>query len=308
VFELACVVVVVLTLITMARRTPVRELLPCYALLAIASFVGEETCILFYRFYVYAPGWHLRIDEVPLLVPLIWPLVILSARQVAAALSPRTDAPIRRALWVFGLVVVDASLVEVVAVRAGLWSWAESGHLHVPVLGILGWGYFAGAAELVLGRFDGLRRAAVVVLAPLATHALLLASWWAMFRWTLRGDLGTASTVAVVVISIACSALAVRARLVGRAIPLEVAGPRMLAATLFFALLATSAPLWRVAPSVPSPFPPFADLLLWIHTAAVAVPYLLATRYAATRSPEDLRGATAASRRGRTGAAPFRGA
>ncbi len=308
VFELACVVVVVLTLAAMARRTPARELLASYGLLAAAGFVGEETCILFYRFYAYAPGWHLRVHEVPLLVPLIWPLVILSAQQVAAALDPTGEAPLRRAVLVGGLVVVDASLVEVVAVRAGLWSWSEPGHLHVPVLGIVGWGYFAGAAELALSRLRGARRLAVVLVAPLATHALLVVSWWGLFRWTLRGELGLTSSVVVGALSLGCSILVLRARLAGRAIPMEVASPRMLAAALFFALLATSAPLWRSAPAPASPFSPFPDVLLWLHTAAVAVPYLLATRYAATRSPEAQPRATSASRSGRTRATPSRGA
>src|SRR4051812_38551467 len=86
-FELACLPVVAFALALLARGRPSRELACDYALLAVASLVGEATCIGFYGFYSYAPGWHARVLEVPLLVPLIWPLVILSAREVATALG-----------------------------------------------------------------------------------------------------------------------------------------------------------------------------------------------------------------------------
>lgn len=277
VFECACVVVVLLTLALMARRA--REgrgrLLVDYVALALAGFIGEDTCVRFYRFYAYAPEWDGRVDVVPILVPLIWPLVILSARSVAEALAPGASA-MRRALWVGGLVVADASLVEVVAVRARLWSWAEPGHIGVPVLGIIGWGFFAFSADLARAALArGPRVLAVlgvVALAPLATHALLLVAWWACFRWILRGDLGWASTAFVVVASILATSAALAARARGRAMPLDVAIPRMVAAALFLTELALTARPWESG----------VARALWIHTAAVALPYLAATRYGAT--------------------------
>lgn len=277
VFECACVVVVLLTLALMARRTPWRRLLGDYGALALAGYIGEETCVRLYRFYAYAPGWDARIDEVPILVPLIWPLVILSARSVAEALLGDTAAA-RRALAVGALVVADASLVEVVAVRAGLWSWADGGHLGVPVLGIVGWGFFAFAADLARSALDRAPRivalAGVVVLAPLATHALILIAWWAFFRWTLRGDLGVGSIVALGVLSIGATLGALMLRRRGRAMALDVATPRMAAALLFFTLLATTAAPWDDATARG----------LWIHAAAIAIPYIAATRFAASSS------------------------
>ncbi len=266
VFELACLVVVVATLAAMARRTEPRGLLADYALLAVAAWLGEESCVAIYHFYAYGPHWDARLFDVPVLVPLIWPLVILSARDVASGLFPRASrgAGLSRAALVGAIVAFDASMVEVVAVRAGLWSWAERGHFDVPVIGILGWGYFALGAELVLARAKGAARLAVLVVAPLVAHALIQATWWGLFRWTLRGDLGRASLVGFVGLAALCSLLAALAKRRGAGIPLGVAGPRVLAAGLFFVLLV------RVAPR---------DLGLWTQVACVAITYSIATRW-----------------------------
>jgi hypothetical protein len=259
VFELACVVIVVATLLAMARTRPVGELSLEYSSLAIAAWIGEETCVVLYGHYHYAPHWIGRLDRVPLLVPLIWPLVVLSARDVSRALFSEA----RRAMPLVVLLVVafDASLVEVIAVRAGLWHWSEPGHLGVPVIGIHGWGFFAAGADLALSRKR--HRWMAIVVAPLVAHALILGTWWGLFRWTLRRDLGLGSLAFVAAFGAFALSMVVRARRRGLSIPLAVAAPRMIAAALFVALLMATAP--RDAP-------------LWIHTLAVAVPYLAATR------------------------------
>lgn len=268
VFEVACLVIVVLTLLATARRTPWRTLMSDYALLAVAAWIGEETCVAIYRFYAYDDAWDARVLDVPILVPLIWPLVITSARDVATGLFPRTEG-LARAAIVGAIVAFDASLVEVIAVRAGLWSWDEAGHLGVPVIGILGWGFFALGADLVLSRARGPARALVVVIAPLVGHALIIVSWWALFRWTIRGELGALSLAGLVAIAVAITVAVGRARARGDAIPLGVAGPRIFAAALFFVLLA------RVAPTDPA---------LWLHVGCVAIPYLVATRLSEARA------------------------
>jgi len=281
VFEIACVAVVALTLFTMGRSRSVGRLLRDYATLAVAAWVGEDTCIAVYRFYAYAPGWHLRVHHVPLLVPLIWPLVILSARDVVAALGGPTLGPALRPIAVAALVAFDASLVEVVAVRAGLWTWAEAGHLGVPVIGILGWGYFALGVDVALSRD---RPLLAIALGPIAAHLLVLASWWGLFRWALRGALGTASVVGIAAVGSLAVAAVVATRRRGAAIPFAVAAPRMIAAALFVTLLLFSAP---------------ADVPLWVHAAAVAVPYLAATEwpFRRRRSSAVPRDPTAGSRR-----------
>lgn len=287
VFELACVVVVIATMAVMARTRDARELVLDYLALAVAGYLGEQSCISFYEFYAYARGWHLFIGSVPLLVPLIWPLVILSARDVARALLPKDAPRLRVALLVFAIVTLDASLVEVVAVRAGLWSWAERGHLEVPLVGILGWGFFAFGVTLPA------RRLAAMIVGLATTHALILASWWGFFRWTARGELGIVGFAPLGVLAAAGAALAIVERRAGRPMAPEVWIPRVLAAGLFFVLLAVTAP---------------RDAGLLAHTACVAVPYLLATSIRRTRSPAAPREATARSRPETESASPSPGA
>lgn len=258
-FEIACVAVIAATLIAMCRARPARQVLADYAILAIAGWIGEHTCIAAYEHYAYSPGWHLFVGNVPLLIPLIWPLVILSARDVAAALGiGRRWRPVAAG----AIVVFDAALVEVIATGAGLWSWVEPGHLGVPLIGILGWGLFAAAAVALLGDRDWRVRVAAVIAAPLLTHAALCALWWGALRWVLRGDLGDASVAGVCAVSLGLTAWAIRARRAGRGIELSIAAPRIIAAGLFFALLAR---------------PEVSTAPLWICAAASALPYLALT-------------------------------
>ncbi|NOZ01223.1 MAG: hypothetical protein GXP54_04960, partial [Deltaproteobacteria bacterium] len=57
-----------------------------YALVAPAAWLAEDSCIRMFGFYGYADGWHLFLDRVPVMVALIWPLVILSARDITQRL------------------------------------------------------------------------------------------------------------------------------------------------------------------------------------------------------------------------------
>ncbi len=79
VFQAACAVIIVLTLAAMARRVPWGTLLRDYFALALAGYLGEQSCIVLYHYYRYSTAWSLRVGDVPLLVPLIWPLVVMSA-------------------------------------------------------------------------------------------------------------------------------------------------------------------------------------------------------------------------------------
>jgi hypothetical protein len=258
-FELACIAIVVLALAAMARVRRWPELLADYGALAITGWIGEQTCIAWYQFYGYSLAWHGRLEHVPVLIPLIWPLVILSARAVVGAVAP--GAGWRRPLLVGALVTFDASLVEVIAVRAELWAWAEPGHLGVPVLGILGWGFFAVGADVALGLRHRRRHLALAGALAL-THLAIVAAWWSCFRWTLRGALGDASLVGLAAIAALATAAALVARRRGRTLPLDVALPRMVAAALFLVTLAVVAP---------------RAVRLWLHAALVATPYLVVT-------------------------------
>lgn len=205
-------------------------------LLAVAALVGEDSMIRAYGFYAYAPAWHLRVDHVPLLIPAIWAPVVLSARAVARALLRDGATPPREAALVGALVTFDASLIEPIAVRAGLWRWFEPGVFQVPPAGILGWGLFAFAATWLLGRLRGAARLLAVPLAVLATHALLLAVWWGALRWVLRTELPWgACMAALAAASAAYTAAVVRT---GATLPWRELAPRAAATGFFAALLA----------------------------------------------------------------------
>lgn len=178
VLEGVCAAIALAFVAPWVRRDP-RPLaaLGRYLLLALAAWIGEATCIRVYGFYAYSPAWTLFVGPVPALVALIWPVVILSARDLARALAPGASAT-RLALLTAGVVLADAALIEPVAVRAGLWTWTAPGPFDVPPIGVLGWAFFTVAAAFALER-AGL----LVVLAPLVTHALLLAAWWGALRW-----------------------------------------------------------------------------------------------------------------------------
>lgn len=260
-FEVACLAIVALALAALARTRPWPGLLADYGALAIAGWLGEHTCIAWYQHYGYAPSWTGRVGHVPPMIPIIWPLVILSARAVVDAVGPGLGR--WRPVAVGALVVFDASLVEVIAVAAGLWAWAEPGHLGVPLIGILGWGFFAGAADVALARPPRWRPLAL--LGALAiTHALIVGSWWGLFRWTLRGDLGDGALVGLGALAVGLTVGAVALRRRGRALALSVAAPRMIAASLFVVTLLVVAP---------------TDLRLWLHTACLATPYLAVTAF-----------------------------
>lgn len=154
-----------------------------FVFLALAGWIGEASCIRAYGFYAYASGWRLWVDVVPLCVVCVWPMVILSALDLARALRAE------RAAGVCALIVLaDAALIEPVAVQAGLWSWSEPGLFEVPPIGVLGWSFFTLCATgwLERTRDRPWRASALVALAPLGCHLLLLAAWWVALRWVNR--------------------------------------------------------------------------------------------------------------------------
>lgn len=230
--ELACFAILAAYFVA-HRREP--GLLRDAALVGCASLVGEDSVIRAYGFYAYAGGWHLRVDQVPLLVPTIWAPVVLSARAVAGAIAPGAS-PAREAALVGALVTFDAFLIEPIAVRAGLWAWSEPGVFTVPVIGIVGWGLFAAAVTWLMRRWDGPRRWLAVPLSVLATHALLLASWWGALRWVARGALPWTACAAVLAVATGVYTAAVWRR--GATLPWRELVPRAVATGFFAVLLA----------------------------------------------------------------------
>lgn len=229
ILEAACVAIVIAYFV--AHRREEGTLADALWLMA-AAWVGEDSMIRAYGYYGYAPGWHFRVDHVPLLIPTIWAPVVLSARAVARAMRPGTV--VREALLTGALVTFDASLIEPIAVRAGLWRWTAPGVFGVPVIGIVGWGLFAVAATWLLATLRGPRRAWMIPLSVVATHVALLALWWGALRWVLRDALPFAASAAVIALcSAAYTAAVVRT---GARMPWRELGPRA-AATGFFAML-----------------------------------------------------------------------
>ena len=120
VFELCCLPIVALYVVTRARLdecpgTFLRRLL----LLAAAAWLGESTCISLYGYYAYEKApWSLWLGQVPLFIPLIWPSVVVSADDLARHLAPRFRLPLAATL-----VLVDASLMGPIAGRARLRDW-----------------------------------------------------------------------------------------------------------------------------------------------------------------------------------------
>jgi hypothetical protein len=223
-----------------AKPVPLVARLSC---LACAAWLGEDTVIRAYGFYGYAAGWSVFLDRVPLLIVVIWPVVIDSAHALARCFVKGAG----RVALVGGLIVLaDASLIEPIAVRAGLWSWsAENARsvFDVPVIGVLGWAYFAAAAifalEWVRARGPGPEGDAIVVpVAPAVAHGVLVATWWAAFRWLPEGHLVWTIPVAAWALAVPVTLAAWRRR---ADVPVRTVMARAPGAAFFFALLATAA-------------------------------------------------------------------
>ncbi len=213
------------------------------ALLALASFVAEDSCIRLYAFYAYNDqAWSIFVDRMPLMVMLIWPGVILSSWELAKLLLGHQPGARRWVPLVGGLLVLaDASFIEAIAVRAGLWRWFEPGFFGVPPIGVLGWAFFAGLSMALFGRNDRQHRGpaadgSVLLLAPVATHLMLVLTWWGLARWVSVPipDWLMVAVVWSVSVPLTLYSLRVRAR---DWVPLGAYLTRLPAAGFFFVLL-----------------------------------------------------------------------
>lgn len=260
--EVASLAVLALCCAVQARSGGLRRFLREAAAIACAGWLSEDLCIRAFAFYGYAPGWTVQLDQVPLLVAVIWPFVILSGRELARATLPSSP---HLALRVGLAVTFDACLMEPVAVKAGLWSWSEPGLFGVPLLGVVGWGVLAGLVTAWLER--GLPLLLLPLVAALGSNTLLCAMWWGLFRWGPRSDLPAVAAFALIGTAALAWLIAFRRR--RAAVGLLVMGPRVAAAWLFFALVALR-----------------GDALLAAWMLPFALPYLWVSGLRADVAPE----------------------
>jgi hypothetical protein len=193
--QIGCTAIILLYLVLRLRHEPARRTFALrFAVLVLSSWIAENSCIRLYGFYAYDPEWFGFVDQVPILIVLIWPVVIHSALDLVRHRGVGRPA----AVAISGALVVltDAALIEPIAVKAGLWRWFEPGIFEVPPIGILGWSAFSAIAIGVLAS----RRHILwmLLLAPIGTHLFLLGAWWGLFRH-VNGpiDATTASWVAL---------------------------------------------------------------------------------------------------------------
>jgi hypothetical protein len=266
--EITALAIVVSFIIARARfGAEPRRFLWRLGLLVVASWLVEDSVITAYHFYAYNPKWSLFIHHVPLAIVLIWPIVIHSAWELARhLLRPREGHPkhTRRLLMTGGLLVLaDASLIEPIAVSSGLWWWNEPGLFAVPPIGILGWAYYG---VLCMAVFEWVERRRLtpqaelvtLLVVPAATHLMLLASWWGLFRW-INQPLPPWPFVTVAwLLGLGITALSLR-HAARRRVPLRDMLMRAPAAAFFFALLAID---------------DTSKLPLVAYALAFAVPYL----------------------------------
>ena len=235
--EAGCLAVLAVFAWTWRTRLRDRAFLRELFAVALAAWLTEDSCIHLYGFYEYHAPWTLFLDRVPLVVALVWPAVILSARDVALALA---GGNVVKSLARTGAIVLaDAALIEPIAVHAGLWRWTVEGPFGVPVIGILGWSVFGWAVSLALVKGPSL----AWWLAPLLTHAFLLVAWWGALRWIPAPPAAGAAVSAAV---IAGFFTITTWRKGHPAIPGDVLLARFAAACFFGALLLSGA-----SPSIP---------------------------------------------------------
>lgn len=255
--QLACLGIVLLYVVLRLRRPDRVVFAQRFALLVVSSWLAENTAIHLYGFYFYDPEWWLFIDQVPLLIVCIWPVVIHSALDLLERWLPHLS-PGRMALAGGFVILTDAALIEPIAVHCGLWRWTEPGLFEVPPIGILGWAFFTGLA-LWTWRLP-LHRSWVLLIAPVGTHLLLLASWWGL----LRHVNGTIDDVAAVIGSALVALLAALAiwRTTGQGIRPTLSDLMMRApgALFFFGLLLVFA---------------LERPMLVVYTAAFALPWVV---------------------------------
>jgi len=253
-FQLAIMVLFPFAFYSLARRD--RQVFTLAPVIFVASWIAEASCIRLYGYYAYSQAWWWRVGGVPLLIPLIWPMIILSGRAVVRTLLPDLR---RLSGAMFIIVFFDAAMIEVIGVNGRLWAWKDPGDLGVPLIGVLGWAFFAWAVIFLSERTKPVSRWLIILGSPLLVHAFLIAAWWLFFKWHGRGGWFALFLIVTAFMTYCAMRLRRRAR-----IGWNVAWSRLLAAGVFIVfLLSLSGISWRV----------------WLHIGLTSVPYALITDF-----------------------------
>lgn len=147
-----------------------------FTLLLACSWLGEQSVITFYDFYSYSEQW-IKLGDVPVAVAMIWPFLIVTARNLFNSLDLSVA---NKALLVAVVIFLNALFVEAIAVKLGLWAWHVEGVLlWFPLIGVVGWGLYAFFVEYWKAKNNKL----YFVLVLLSLHAALVTLWWSSFRW-----------------------------------------------------------------------------------------------------------------------------
>lgn len=262
--ETAVLLLTALILISNGRQAKrPSDVIRDFLLIAAAAWFSEESAILIYKFYAYSPAWSIFLDRVPAVVIAVWPVVILSARDLSLQIT-RDGGGGRRVLLGGVIVLADAALIEPLAVEARLWSWKTSGVFGVPTIGILGWAYFGSLCMLALETGGGAAAKRTVQLAAwiapvFGVHLMLMVSWWGVFRW-VQGPMGSLTVTSCAWILSLLLVARILSQRTGRHIQRRVLLLRLPAAALLFSLFAL-----MEAPSA----------LLVAYAAAFVPPYLV---------------------------------
>ena len=261
--ESAGILIGIFFIILYARETPrPARFVTRGALVSASAWMAEESCIRLYRFYAYHPDWHLFTGEVPLLVIIIWPVIIFSAMDLVSRIA--CDLKRMSILAGAAIVATDALFIEPLSASAGLWQWRFPGIFGVPIIGILGWFFFALQTMFLLQN-DRLQEkrlsfALLLLVFPVVgTHLLLLLVWWGGLRWInfplpLTAMVGAVWCVSFLMVG------AIHKKQIGRKIKKRTLLMRLPAALFFFTLLTFKAP---------------DSLPLWIYALAFVPPYAM---------------------------------
>jgi hypothetical protein len=221
------------------KETKPKVFLKKFFFCATAAWMAEESCIMLYGIYTYGPVWNFFVADVPLVVIIVWPAIILSATVLSSCLLTPNSSLIP--LVAGAIVLTDAMLIEPISVNFNLWRWHQPGLFGVPLIGFLGWAYFAVFSVGffvpigLLSRIK-LRLPIMLVVSVIGTHLCLLISYWAFFKWNILSLSPTFSSGAIWIVSVIIFSIFLFSK-IGDRVELKTLLFRLPAAIFFYILL-----------------------------------------------------------------------